>query len=330
MNARSYIKAIISILAFSLCLSLIPQVYGSPDEVTKYPTVVDAVGQEWVDEDNMKADDGVCCRPVGQGDANGLECSSFGFDIPSNAILTHIYLGLDAAGYNVYGSAYRPTMYFSIRVIINGGLKTGASIMGSGPPAVDCSDCEQDELNVFSILSYYFSNAELIDLFNDETWDWMRAYYTSSLPIGNYVYYDCVWIRIVYTVEEEREWHNILSWDFNLTTREWLGISTWNFNLSTRQWLDAVSWSFNLTTMQWQNIANWPLNITAMAWHTITAWNFNLISLGWHTIAYWTITLTLKHAISYVLTALFATIILLPLLFMIKKKKEGEIRKCQL
>ena len=164
-----------------------------------------------------------------------------------------------------------------------------------------------------------------------------------------------VYVIIDYTISGVEEWHNVVSWNFDLTTRQWLTASTWNFNLSIMQWNDVVAWSFNLTTMAWQNIANWTFNMTTMAWHTVTTWtfnliskgwnniaqwtfqtitktwhniinwNFDLISLGWHTITYWTITLTQTiRATSYVLLVLFAAIILLPLLFAIKNRKIGK------
>jgi len=84
------------------------------------------------------------------------------------------------------------------------------------------------------------------------------------------------------------EWHDITSWNFNLTTRAWLTASTWNFNLSARQWLDVALWTFNLTIMQWQNIATWGMNLTTMAWHTIATWTFNLITKAWNNITQWT------------------------------------------
>jgi len=100
-----------------------------------------------------------------------------------------------------------------------------------------------------------------------------------------------------------KSWHNISTWNFNLTTRKWLDVSSWNFNVSSRQWLNVASWTFNLTTMAWHTIATWSFDLISKAWNNIAQWSFqtitrtwqniiqwefSLISLGWHTITYWT------------------------------------------
>jgi len=55
-------------------------------------------------------------------------------------------------------------------------------------------------------------------------------------------------------------------------TAEWHEITTWNFNLTTNQWLSISTWNLNLTTMQWQQINLWSLTLISAGWHSITQW----------------------------------------------------------
>ena len=97
-----------------------------------------------------------------------------------------------------------------------------------------------------------------------------------------------------YTTGEAREWHDITTWNFNLTTRKWFNVASWNFNVSTMQWNDISVWSFSLAAKAWCDIASWNFNLITKTWNNIAQWTWNLVTYGWHTISYWTITLTIE------------------------------------
>jgi len=103
--------------------------------------------------------------------------------------------------------------------------------------------------------------------------------------------YDSYIDNFVYGVVEEKEWHNVAAWNFNLATMQWNNIVNWSFNLTAMAWQNIATWGNNLTTMAWNSITQWTTQIIGKTWNTIINWNFNLLSLGWHTITYWTLTL---------------------------------------
>lgn len=54
-----------------------------------------------------------------------------------------------------------------------------------------------------------------------------------------------------YTVGEAREWHNIDSLNFNITTKAWFNLDTLPFNILTKQWHPLSILPFNIITKTW-------------------------------------------------------------------------------
>lgn len=363
MNARFYIKVIISLLLLSLFLSVvgIREGYGAPDTETLRPNAsgiytqwayqLPVSGFHWDKVDEATSDGYSTCI---SDDTTSYKADLY--NIPSTAILANAIINSVTVYMRVVSDHYRYKGYVRTMIRTHSTNYYG-SIMRPSTSWVLYFTVYATNPNTGSAWTIEEINALEIGVsgrgYSDEYW----------------IYCTQVYIVIDYSPAVEAEWHDISVWNFNLTTRQWLTASTWNFNLSTMQWTDVVTWSFNLTTMAWQNIATWNFNMTSMAWnniatwdfnlstmqwqtiatwgmnlttrawHTVTTWtfnviskawqniaqwSFNLISLGWHTIAYWTITLTQRYAVSYVLLVTFAAIILLPLLFAIKKRKRDK------
>jgi len=118
-----------------------------------------------------------------------------------------------------------------------------------------------------------------------------------------------------------KSWHNIATWDFNLTARSWLSISTWDFNLSAMQWKNIVTWTFDLVTRHWNNIAEWTFQTITRSWKNIINWNFDILTLGWHTIAYWIFRVSTTNIPILFMAILFVAGVVL-LIFILSKRKD--------
>ena len=112
-------------------------------------------------------------------------------------------------------------------------------------------------------------------------------------------------LEVTWTVEEEKEWHDISTWNFNLFTRQWSSITSWNFNLSTMQWNSIATWSFQTITRIWKNITNWV---------------FDAVSVGWHSIAHWIFTISTTKISVLLIGMLFMVSIMLIVFAMALKK----------
>jgi len=136
--------------------------------------------------------------------------------------------------------------------------------------------------------------AETLDSSTWTVYYWTKQQY-SGFPIPRGVDSWFYWgtstynSRIVgfdWTEATAKEWHDISSWAFNLTTMQWHN-TTWSFNISAMQWIEVSTWIFNLTGMQFHDIATWVFNITARQWLDIVSWSFNIATRLWQDAVSW-------------------------------------------
>lgn len=166
-------------------------------EIKKYAGAVDDVGAAWGDEANTTGvDDGSCGYVAGCGEANRLEMSSYGFNIPAGSTIDNVYVGFHVVGSSVWG--YRSTMVLKFMKTHNG--STAYNHSKDGYIVVKtCADCENSEsIDIQPVFTGAGQPITVDDLNNEnfEIWIWHGAI---SYCLGLEFFLDATWIRVVYT-----------------------------------------------------------------------------------------------------------------------------------
>lgn len=169
-------------------------------EQKRFPTAWNDINNAWNNEDNITAEDTNCAdvhmTGVGEPPSNRLELSDFGFSIPANATITNFYMGNRACACNQAGLTYAPLPLFVLEYAAdkrcsNQGRKTNY------PCSCACADTElEDEFTLVLQLEGKLTPS----FFNNEEWVRAYTYLYGPLTIFNHGYFDCVWMRVVYTV----------------------------------------------------------------------------------------------------------------------------------
>ena len=166
--------------------------------VRKHPTAYNDESNVWTNENNaLGPEDGLCAytNRFGRKDGpNRLFLSGYGFNIPSNATITRVEIGIKSVSCNAYGLAYAGPMDFVLRFdstdILVGGIEKDCPI--------SCSDASYYKVSdITSVLDFY--GKLYPDFFNNEEFTTF-CFQGGGIPIGNEGYLDAVYIEVEYTV----------------------------------------------------------------------------------------------------------------------------------
>lgn len=173
---------------------------------TKNPTEL-GVLQEWTNPSYMlNAHDDSCSTAsvVTQGQKKTTDVKTFGFAIPSNAIISKVYLGVHAYFRQVIPNTLG-TVHFNMKTTKGVGATTGVpneTRNASASCTLYCADAKLDVTAIFITLC-----GMTPDDFNAENFTaWVDVINDAVLYGGAGVAYcDCCWITVIYTVPGGRQ-----------------------------------------------------------------------------------------------------------------------------
>jgi len=164
----------------------------------KHPSAYVDESDVWTDEEYaLGPEDELCAWTKRRGDLDGpnrLFLSGYGFNIPSNANITRVEIGIKSVSCNAYGLTYAGPMYFVLRFddtdVTVSGIETDCPISCADAAYYKTSD-------ITSILDHY--GKLYPGFFNNEEFT-SFCYQGGGIAIGNEGYLDAVYIEVEYTV----------------------------------------------------------------------------------------------------------------------------------
>jgi len=239
MNVQCYIKAIISLLAIALLFPSVNIVYAADVVLDSY---VSGKGASYILTDIHPSDE--AADPSAQGQSFKFVTGAEKYKLKK----TSFYLGVQGSP----TGTLKVYLYAHTGTFGSGGKPTGSPLAVSGAWTISFS------LGRSKTVYFYFSSP-YFELEKNTAYCIDVVMYSGSCDGSNYVkvfgdtsggsshqgnknkFDNGVWFAASQDVEfcvwgEEvpsGEWHNVVSWDFNLRTRQWTSVSNWLFDLAS-------------------------------------------------------------------------------------------------
>ena len=202
----------------------------------------------WYDPEYAEGeDDGSCAykyyyASAGAGVYVPIWFHTFGFDIPLDAELDSIQIGMHAI-MSTWSSAHPQVQqcYKILSATVCHESTYGGSLL--------CSDCVDKELD---LPQYYVDNTTPEMLNNEDFEFWCQLiFYGKGSGTGHI---DSVWITVVYT---SGGWNTVETWNGELIGRGWFLVEVWNGIITVLGWHPIEMWHGQLTQFNFINIIMW-------------------------------------------------------------------------
>lgn len=169
--------------------------------VRKYPSAFSDPDSAWINESNaLGVEDGSCAygNKHGTKTTNEIILSDFGFDIPDDAIIDDIKIGLISIADNAYYLC--SSILYKVKCAV--WFDTGIFSWSHDGECLDGGVCSDVTEVAYSVPEAVREECG-VDGLNDETFVLsVNMHNASNLPVGNEGYLDAVYIEVTYHLPE--------------------------------------------------------------------------------------------------------------------------------